>query len=406
MLFGASFESSTHRAEASPDSADPAVASYALQYSVSETEAEQRLDRIRPMHDVLAEIREAGPERVAGWGIDHGAQMIGWVLFTGDTAPGETAQMHAAAHSDVEIRAGAVYTYEELLAAQQSFDGGKGVTVADHSKVITYTMVDMRANALEIGVDPAQARPGASQATDAELQIKIAQIKGDYAGHLDLAFEVADGRGLSDDAMFDGGRAMSPKCTSGLPAQDNGTGDYVIITAGHCPNSLTMNGVSLEYVFGEKSASADAQFHRIPGGAGHEIRSQYKKASGVEEIHSDIRRSQMINDHVCHTGKTTGVSCGTVTNVAYQPTWGGACGSDTCNAVFVRVDGPALKACDGDSGGPWWRYRTAYGIHKGGNDTGETCQTDENRYAIFSAVIQVENYLDAAVLEDTYATVP
>ena len=332
--------------------------------------------------------------------------MTGWVLLTGDTTPGETALEHAAAHSDVEIRTGAVYTYEELLAAQQSFDGGKGVTIADHSNVITYTMVDMKANALEIGVDPAQARPDTSHATDAELRTKIAQIKGDYAGHVSVGFDLADGRGLSDDAMFDGGRVMLPKCTSGLPAQDNGTGDYVIITAGHCPNSLTMNGVSLEYVFGEKSASADAQFHRIPGGAGHEIRSQYKKASGVEEIHSEIQRSQMINDHVCHTGKTTGVTCGTVTNVAYQPMWAEACGSATCNARFVRVEGPALKACDGDSGGPWWRYRTAYGIHKGGNDGYNTCDTDPNRFAIFSAVIQVENYLDAEVLEDTYATVP
>lgn len=383
MLIGASIESATHDIAATSDSAEPAVASYAQQYSVSGTVASQRLNRIRPIHDVLAAIREAEPERVAGWGIDHGTEMVGWVLLTGHGEPSATAEAHATAHSDVEIRIGAVNTHEELLDAQQSFSAGKGLAVADHSKVISYTMVDMAANALEIGVDPARGRLGGSQATDAELQAKITAIKADYAGHFGVEFAVADGRGLSDDAMFDGGRAMEPECTSGLAAQHNDTNAYGIITAGHCRNSLTMGGVSLPHVFGRKSPSADAQFHQIPSGAGHEIRSQYKKASGVEEIHSDIQRSQMINDHVCHTGKISGVTCGTVTNVAYQPTYSGACGSETCNAVFVLVEGPALKACNGDSGGPWWRYRTAYGIHKGSNDSGNTCQTANNRRALF-----------------------
>lgn len=405
MLAGASIESSTHRVQASADSVDPAVASYASQYAVSEAEATQRLDRIRPIHDVLAAIRDAEPRRVAGWGIDHGSRMVGWVLLTGDAAVGATAQPLAAAHPDIELRTGAVHTYDELLAAQRSFDGGQGIRTVDHSQIISYTAVDMRANALEIGIDPAQSRADGSQATDAELRTKLAQVTADYTGSLGTKFQVADGRGISDNAMFDAGRSMST-CTSGFVAQEDGGGDYVVITAGHCRNQQKMHGVSLPWIRGYMHANADAQSHRIPGGAGHWARSQYKKASGIEQIHNDVARSGMINDHVCHTGRSSGVTCGTVRNINFQPTNSGACGSATCNAVFVRVEGPALKACKGDSGGPWWRYRTAYGIHKGGNDVNDTCTTADDRFAYFSAVHEVEDYLDVQVLEDTYIEVP
>ncbi len=163
--------------------------------------------------------------------------------------------------------------------------------------------------------------------------------------------------------MFDAGRSMST-CTSGFVAQEDGNGDYVVITAGHYRNQQKMHGVSLPWIRGYMHANADAQSHRIPSGAGHWARSQYKKASGIEQIHNDVGRSGMVNDHVCHTGRSSGVTCGTVRNINFQPSNSGACGGAACNAVFVRVEGPALKAC------------------------------------------KVEDYLDVQVLEDTYIEVP
>ena len=368
------------------------------------------------MHGVLAEIRDSEPGRVAGWGIDHGSQMTGWVLLTGDATAGAAAQALAASNVDIEIRTGAVHTYARLLEAQEAFRGGAGVRIADrtgngassipdYSDVISYTAVDMRANALEIGIDPALTREDGTQATDAELHAKTNEIKTDYTGRLDINFTVADGRGIAENAMFDAGRKLRT-CTSGFAAQDNSTDDYGIITAGHCNNYQKMNQILLPHVRGGKSANADAQFHSIPGGDGHTVRSQYRKSSGVEEIHNDVARSGMMNDHVCHTGRSSDVSCGTVTRINFVPTNASACGIEDCNAVFVRVEGAALKACKGDSGGPWWRYRTAYGIHKGSNDVNNTCVTDPDRFAYFSAVREVEDYLNVEVLEDTYIEVP
>ncbi|MYK73865.1 MAG: hypothetical protein F4017_04630 [Acidimicrobiaceae bacterium] len=48
-----------------PTSTDPAVAVYAAEYSVSTEEAARRLDRIEPLHELMATIREAEAERPA-----------------------------------------------------------------------------------------------------------------------------------------------------------------------------------------------------------------------------------------------------------------------------------------------------------------------------------------------------
>lgn len=422
MLAGASVESSTHDVEAATDAADPAVAAYAADYSVSAAEAARRLARIRPIHAVLAALRAAEPERLAGWGIDHGAQMNGWVLLTGSAVPGPSATQIAGAHSDVEIRTGATYTYAQLRDAQDSFGRGTGANlstspgaVPDHSVIITFTSVDMRENVLRIGIDPALASSNGDSATQAELQAKINELEADYSGHLDSDFKVVDGRGFSDDAMFDAGGAMS-SCTSGFVARDNDSGDYGVITAGHCGSPQRMKGVTLTWVYGYASITADAEFRRIPGGAGHTVRSQYVRnplndPPSVTVVHSDIARSGMDGEYLCHTGMNSGVSCGTVTNTSFRPNYDEACltgsgGEDTpCSSTFVEVHGPNLEACRGDSGGPWWRGSTAYGIHKGSNNADNDCDLTGRR-AWFSAVREVEDFLDVEVLENTFVTVP
>jgi len=119
MLIGASFDST--KASASAPATDFATSAYAADYGVGETEAKRWLDRIQPIHDVLQAIRDAESGRVAGWGIDHGAQMIGWVLLTGDSAAGATALALAGTHTDIEIRTGATYTCVLRLTSRDRF---------------------------------------------------------------------------------------------------------------------------------------------------------------------------------------------------------------------------------------------------------------------------------------------
>ncbi|MCY3893147.1 MAG: trypsin-like serine protease [Acidimicrobiaceae bacterium] len=444
MLIGASIESSTHGAEASSETAVPAIASYAGEYSVSEAEAGRRLARLDAITDVLRSIREIESGRLAGWGIDHEGTFTGWVWLTGNDEPSSGASALADAHADVEIRRGAAHSLQQLLDVQGSFGNGSSVgaigrvadtsdTTTDYSDIVTFTEVDMTANALHIGIDPALApTTGAGPtgatgaigglatdnphligpsvgthvgATDAELQTAITRLTAEFAGHIPVAYEIVDGRNIVSDAMFDGGRAMS-KCTSGFAARHEGTDYYGLITAGHCDGTIRMHGVSLPWVYGYASVTADAEFRRIPSGSGHELRSQFaygdQEPLTIRVVRSKADRLDMHGRYVCHQGGVSGVSCGTVTNIHHRPTKEGACrvssngDSTTCHSVFVRVYGSSLEACAGDSGGPWFSSSKAYGIHKSSQRTGKC--SDIGTYATFSAIDEVEEFLDAEIL--------
>ena len=195
---------------AGPDASYDAVASfYARDYSVSLDEAQRRLDRNQPLQEILASIRDLEGSRLAGWGIDHGPNFGGWVWLTGDTAPGGEAACIAAAHADVEIRTGADYSLAELLAAQQRLfrNDTTGYPEPSVAPMVTYTGIDMAANAVRIGIDPALAAvppidPVGSQpatVSDEEFQAKAAEVTELLRDLISVNFVIEDGRGLSID---------------------------------------------------------------------------------------------------------------------------------------------------------------------------------------------------------------
>ena len=149
-------------ANETPASDDPAVTMYAADYSVSAEEATRRLDRIQPLHELMAAIREAEAARVAGWGIDHSPTFTGWVLLTGTEAPTTVSAATVEANTDLEIRTGAAHTYTELLRAKQALHeigpvgrvDDLGDNLAGTLDMISFTAVDMAANAVEIGNRP------------------------------------------------------------------------------------------------------------------------------------------------------------------------------------------------------------------------------------------------------------
>ena len=368
--------------------------------------------------------------------------------LTGSEVPNSEAAALADAHSDVEIRREAAYSLQQLLDSQDSFgDGGSVGAVGrvsevpdaslDYSEIVTFTSIDMSANSLHIGIDPALApvaatgstgslgggstdNPhalgpsgvGSTGATDAELRAAITRLTSEFAGHIAVAYEVVDGRNIASDAMFDGGRAMS-RCTSGFAARRGGNGPYGLITAGHCDGTIRMHGVSLPWVYGYASVTADAEFRRIPTGSGHELRSQFAYGDQapltIRVVRSKADRLDMHGRYLCHQGGVSGVSCGTVTNIHHRPTGATACrvssngDPTTCHNVFVRVYGSSLEACAGDSGGPWFSSSKAYGIHKSSQRT-ETC-SDIGTSAIFSAIDEVEEFLDAEILINNNVTI-
>lgn len=91
-----------------------------------------------------------------------------------------------------------------------------------------------------------------------------------------------------------------------------------------------------------------------------------------------------------------------MTNIYHRPTYAGACDADElgtpadCAARFVRVYGSGLKGCVGDSGGPWYRHATAYGIQMAATDKYDC--TSAGKKLTFSAISHVETFLRVDIL--------
>ncbi len=394
--------------------------SYARDYSVSVGEAGRRLSRIALLQEAMGSIRALEGSRVAGWGIDHGEDFGAWVWLAGDEAPGVEAARVAAAHDDVEIRTGAAHTYEELRAAQDRIDP---TLVADDLEVsskiaamVVYTGIDMAANSVKIAINSdlgsgrsrRDATPGVKPDTEG-FDAEAAVLGEALQKHTGVGVTVTDASGFAKTANFRAGDAIWG-CTVGFAAKQVG-GPYGILTAGHCDEDQEMHGVWIPFVVGGRGTRADAQFHEIPLGSSRQLTNDYvcgAKADSVCEVTGTAKRDDMMGDYVCHTGKNTGVSCGTVTDITISLTeWyddgSNACQDQdengiACEKVFVEAHGPNMEVCVGDSGGPVYDANgIAYGILTAGN--GAYCG-QRNLYIIFSVVNEIESYLNVEVLTE------
>ena len=411
----------------SSSSVNPAVESYASEFSVSLAEAVRRLDRIQPLQDVLAEIRELEHTRLAGWGIDHAGTFTGWVWLTGDQPPSPEAANIADTHTDIEIRTGAAHSLAELIAAQtrlfQDVPSPGRVTHSHESlaaiqRIVTFTDIDLSANAIQIGIDPGlvntvssmQPDPGRVAVTDEALQTKITEVTLHLQNHINVKYVVADGRDVSVFEDFKGGEPISSVeagCTSGFAAQERDTGVYGIITAAHCTRndtqSMIMHSVLLSPVERVHGPDVDAQFQSIPTGGSHRLFDDHLcEERDPCDVVDDVPRSKMKDAYVCHYGRKTRETCGIVESIFYAPS-GDSC-ETTCNNSFIRAYGDGLKGCSGDSGGPWYYEGTAYGILSGGNGP-DDCNSG-GKHLYFSPIQAVERFLNVDILTEGFVEIP
>ncbi len=401
--------------------------SYARDYSVSVGEAGRRLGRIGLLQEAMSSIRALEGSRVAGWGINHGEDFGAWVWLAGDTGPGIEAAKVAAAHDDVKIRTGATHTYEELQAAQDRIDPtlieDDPETSSKIAAMVAYTGIDMAANSVKIAIDP-NAGSGRSR-RDATPQLESdtegfaaeAAVLGDtLQEHTGVGVTVTDASGFAKTANFRAGDEMSG-CTAGFVAKQTG-GPYGLLTAGHCENLQIMHREILPFVVGRIGPRADAQFHRIPDDSSGRLINDYisqlsndyicgADADSVCEVTGTRERADMMGAYVCHTGKNSGVSCGTVVDITISLTQWFRSGASSCRnkdnrrtkcaKVFVETQGPNQRSCHGDSGGPFYDADgVAYGILSGSNGL-DRCKL-KGRRVLFSAIKEIEDFLDVRVL--------
>lgn len=145
--------------------------------------------------------------------------------------------------------------------------------------------------------------------------------------------------------------------------EDQGQYTYGYLSAGHCGNTMSYQGVNLPYMGQCWGGSCDSQWHLVatftpvPEFVFTENQSRRQVWATV------TRASLLIGQTACKYGPVTGYDCGNVESKSYRPPQNEV---PNATSTFIRV-----KACNwdmvalGDSGGPAFYGNDALGVTSG-----------------------------------------
>ena len=383
----------------------PEVEHYSMDFGVSITEAENRLERVVQLKELLLEIIRAEDGRVAAWGIVHEPKFGGWVYLVGDDEPTAPTASVQRVNDDIFVDLGAEYTLVELEAAMSDPSNYRSLPESMRGR-IAYRDIDLEANSLLVAIDkgvpPLEPRfPDRPIERVAVEYLPLRQaaevIESILEADTQLPFTLIVDSAATTTAVHGGEliQAGSDLCTSAFAVASGSTRG--MLTAGHCGSASThWRSRTGSQTGNSYSASTQAIVWGDDGDSQWYTTSQwesddfYVTTTSTRDATGYEVRSNMQGDYVCHFGISSGDSCGWVVSTNFDPGYG-VCGWWLgCDNRWVKVVGSNLEACAGDSGGPWYSNRTAYGVNSGTDSGGiSDCTASGTAYAIFTAMDDV-----------------
>lgn len=362
---------------------------YANDFGVSVDEALRRLDRQSELSALLDQLTTAESSRLAGSGFSHAPAFEAWIFLKGTDVASHAAKQIADAHPDLTIRTGASYTRDELLqlAAELSGRTQTSHTMSDSIRAdMTGIGIDQRNNKVVVSIEPAKFNLYSTSDLPSEVAASVTFVAERAPVH----------------EYIRGGQSVGG-CTSGFAvADDSDPDDRGMTTAGHCSWPDDMHGHDVTVVRARHNSRVDALWFR-PDDADVEVRDDYRCGHNNNAICdlTDVDYTPEEDRFVCHYGKTTGYSCGTIADATFQPP-ASYCPGPHCNATFIKITGSSLLACGGDSGGPWFASGgVAIGVHSGSaNFVDEDDCDDVVAYAIASRSDETESQLSVEFVTD------
>lgn len=240
------------------------------------------------------------------------------------------------------------FTLSELAAIQNS-----AVDLAQNIGIPVDTSIDLTKNNVELAVTDIDAFNGALADNGLQLPENVNLIQVTALS--------------STESIYGGLPLSSGSCTVGFGVK-NSSGTTGIVTAAHCPNSLSFGGTILPFQSQVYFGSTDMQWHTAPGTT---VENDVKTGSffGVttwRNMTGTVNRSaQSVGSQVCKYGNTTGYGCGLITSTSHR-----AANTPSATATYIRVSKNGLTlTAGGDSGGPWFNGNSAYGVHHAGAPT-------------------------------------
>lgn len=389
--------------------------SYADEFGVSVDEAIRRLDRMDSLIPVIAELRKNEADRLAGWGVSNRGDFGAWIYLTGDDDVDPASKRIIEREGDVTIQTGADFTYLALLDMRDK--ELPNIVPKDLIPLIVHTSIKMRDNGIEIGV--------AAESTDADLErLQAALVAGSKDGRGQSIYSVVRSSRLSlnQGTNMEGGQVIHAvangttyACTSGFGVQRHGTKGF--LTAGHCRNSISGTALTKHWDgrrgndLGNFWAPIGVMRNTVFGWEGDVM--WYSLASNPPNIYNvtddfwitknhwrdvtgKVDRLDQMGHWVCSWGVSSGRSCGEVDDINFEPQppcpWWNPW---ICDDVFVKASSDQIQSCTGDSGGPTFRVRKAYGTHVASDDG--NCNNNQD-YMVFMAIDAVEDALNVTLL--------
>lgn len=334
--------------------------SYAADYGVGVDEARSRLVAQEEYGQLVERVAKAYPDTFAGSAIDHGKE-FGLRLYLTGSAPASVERTVASAKlSRPAVR---IDRSARLNAAQ-------GVALVEAVKVpealagsVDGISYDVATNTVTLDVASATAK------TASLLDTAVATAARGLA--ISAPRIAIDSKGARASDGHSGGLHLTT-CTTGFAVSVGGT--QGITTAGHCgdtqsyKNYCCTNWWPIYFQSEARTASADVQWHTT--NIGVFPRFTASSETSYRTLAGSVLRAGQQDHYVCHRGKTTAYSCGTVQSNAYRLTYANACPGTTCNATWVRLTGASLLCYPGDSGGVVFNAYNAYGLYKGQASSG------------------------------------
>ena len=310
-----------------------------------------------PFSLAVADIRVVAADDFSGAAITGNEQA--WIAFAGDTVPEAATDALAGFRDDypnvtIEFRTGTSFTKREISAAMRAayFKVYNSPEVQDATASFNSEtlQVEIVANVGTDSPDPAvmeelvrKAKEGVSEEGGPDL-LDVVGVTVQGVNH-----ELG---GVENASEHYGGERPET-CTSGFTVVDD-SGDRGVATAGHCNDSQTDDGDALTFETNHVGADGDFQWHT----GVHDITNDfYSGSSNSLEVNKRTVAGTgvpTVGQVLCRNGRTSYQDC---QNVRRED----VCRSLVCG--LAQMD--EHRSAGGDSGGPVFSSRTAYGVHTG-----------------------------------------
>lgn len=324
---------------------------------ISPKEAEKRYGWQVAFGSIVELMRTSFPDSFAEARMNQDGMIGGLIRFDGPIPEGASELVTGlpvdvtlkgdAAHSELDVQSAVEAAH---FAVRGEAEGRSVSTEYDESSQAINSTVYLSG-----AESPTQGRRLASIIEGALAASAQSQFRAEDTADIPVTVTTVFDKEVGDEvirggALLGGSSSSSFACTSGWPVERVNSTQKGLVTAEHCPDSMSYSG---RFVLTWRS--------RIPLNGGD---VQYMSSSetvgnqfyyGVGNYRTVTGRGTPSQDqYLCVFGRTTGNSCDNVRDIF-------TCRDNYCNLVSMDTH----PTDNGDSGGPWYYGSTAYGVHSG-----------------------------------------